>query len=461
MLEAGSHAVVIGASMGGLLAARALSGPYERVTVLERDDLAGDPAPRRGVPQGRHVHILLGRGAQLLDEMFPGLMAELVAGGAPILDRWDTSDITFGGHHLRLPDGPGDPPVYQPSRPFLEARVRARVAGLPGVEILPAAEATGLVAGAGPGRVDGVRVRRNGAYSTMPAGLVVDATGRTGRAPAWLSELGYAPPAEDELHIDLMYVTREYRLAPGDLGPRFNYVVGPSAACARAGALFLVEGGRAMLTLVGYTGEHPPTDEPGYDAFAASVLPPDVLAAVRAAEPLGAAVAHRFPANLRRRYEKLRRFPAGFLAFGDAICSFNPIYAQGMSVAALQARALRACLLRGGAGADLPARFFAAAARPVETAWQMAAGGDLALPYVAGERTRQVRVANAWIDKVLTAAEADPVVSESFLRVTAFLDPPARLLSPPILARVLRGARRAPGPAPAVPAGSAPVPEPA
>jgi 2-polyprenyl-6-methoxyphenol hydroxylase-like FAD-dependent oxidoreductase len=193
-----------------------------------------------------------------------------------------------------------------------------------------------------------------------------------------------------------------------------------------------------ILTASGYGAEHhPPTDEDGYLAFIASVAPPDVLAAVRESEPLGKLVTHAFPANKRRRYERLRRFPEGLLVVGDAISSFNPLYGQGMSVAALEAIELRRCLERGGD--RLARRYFRAAARIVGPAWDMAVGGDLALPEVPGRRPVAVRIANAYVERLLRAAERDPVVASAFGDVSDLLAPPRHVMRPRILWRVLRG----------------------
>jgi 2-polyprenyl-6-methoxyphenol hydroxylase-like FAD-dependent oxidoreductase len=436
MTKLGEHAVVLGASMGGLLAARVLADFYETVTVVERDVLPETSANRRGVPQGRHVHLLLGRGSQVLEELFPGFLDELVAAGAPSFDG-DMSKLYLsnGGHLFPRSGRAKDIPFFLPSRPLLESHVRRRVRAVANVTVLDGHDVVELTSTPPRDRVTGalVRARPDGSERVLGADLVVDGMGRGARTPAFLEGLGYGRPVEDHLGMRLAYSSQLLRIPPGMLN-ELMVIIGPVPGRPTGMALFGNENNTWIFSIIGMVGREPPGELAEMLAFVEDFAPAHVLAAIRAGEPLAAAARYRMPSSQWRRYDKMRRFPAGLLVFGDAICSFNPVYGQGMTVAALEALALQRCLRRGENG--LARRHFQATAKAVGVAWKMATGADLSLPEVEGPRPLSVRIANNYVDRVLAVAESDIVVAEQFARVISFLDPPTSLFHPALIARV-------------------------
>ncbi|GGQ35444.1 FAD-binding monooxygenase [Streptosporangium pseudovulgare] len=448
-MERTDSAVVIGASIGGLLAARALSETHAEVTVVDRDLLPEEAASRRGVPQGRQLHVLLARGREAFDELFPGLTEELAAMGAPLIDLQEQVHWYNDGYRMRRVPSPLV--AFGISRPLLEHVVRARVAALPGVNLVAGCEVTSLVAAPGSGRVTGVRVRpragdtASAAESVIHADLVVDAGGRGSRSPVWLQELGYAPAAQEQVRVGITYVTRTYRREPHHLGGLLGAFTNATPELPRAGIVAAQENGTFAVVLSGMLGEEPPTDDEGMARYAATLTAPQIAEVVRSAVPLSAPVRMRYPASVRRRYERLRRFPDGYLVMADALCSFNPVYGQGMTVAALEALLLRRLLTRGADG--LARRFFRGAARIIDAPWSISVGTDLRFPGVEGRRTATVRFVNAYVNRVHAAATTDPVVGAAFLRVLNLIDAPARLLAPTVALRILWGLLGRPAPA--------------
>jgi flavin-dependent dehydrogenase len=276
------------------------------------------------------------------------------------------------------------------------------------------------------------------AEEVIEADLVVDATGRGSRAPAWLGALGFGQPEIDRVRVNVGYVTRRYRLGPDGLDGDLACLHGPTPDRPRGGGLARLEDDVWMLTLFGLLGDHPPKDREGFDAFARSLRFPDLHDAVAAAEPIDGPSAYRFQANVRRRYERMQQFPQGFVVVGDAICSLNPIYGQGMTVAALHALALRDHLTP-----DPGRRILRELARVTDGPWEMAIGADLAVPGVDGRRSARRRIAGAYVNRLQAAAEHDPRLARAFIRVTGLVDRPDAILHPAIALRVLRARRRA------------------
>ena len=433
MRNPGSHAIVIGAGMGGLVAARMLADHYQCVTILERDVLPLEAAPRKGVPHGRHAHGLLARGREALEDLFPGLTDGLIeAGGVPI----DTlADSRWFSHGVYLANGTSGLRSILLSRPLLETHVRRRLRALTGVCIQEGAVVRKL-ATAGD-RVTGVCLNTG---QTIDADLVVDASGRHSRSADWLADLGYEKPAKDTVGVRISYTTRILSRRQDHLGGKAIALVGAEAPMWRFGVAVAMEEDRWIVTQGGYFDDRPGQGDNGFLEFARTLAAPEIADLLTAAQPLTPATNFAFPASRRWRYERLKRFPAGFLVFGDALCSFNPIYGQGMTTAALEGLALGRCLQEGEEA--LAERFFARAAPIIDIPWQIAAGSDLRHPQLGDMQTPVGRFMNWYIGKVHRAAAIDPAVGCAFLRVTNLISPPTQLFSPATVSRVVIGALR-------------------
>jgi pimeloyl-ACP methyl ester carboxylesterase/2-polyprenyl-6-methoxyphenol hydroxylase-like FAD-dependent oxidoreductase len=435
----GERAIVIGASVGGMLAARVLSDAYETVTVIEREALPSGDGNRKAVPQGQHVHALTPRGLRTMEELLPGLTDDLIEDGAMTLGLSDVRAVPVGRtEYVRVGHGID---WIAASRPFIEHHVRSRVRELANVELRERCEVLALAATPDRKRVTGVTLAGagNGAEEKLEADLVVAATGRAAKVDAWLEQLGYGRPRESVLNIDLRYTSRDYRLRPGAVTDHITFVQ-PRAGVARGMFLAAQESDRWRLSLTGYGDDRPPADEEGFESQLESVAPPDLLAALRDGEPLGEITAFGIPANRRRHYERMRRFPEGLLPIADAICSFNPVYGQGMTVATLEAVALRRCLKRGEGG--LRKRYLRAAAKIVDEAWLAATSTDLALPEVKGKRTLSMRLTNAYLERLKTVGEWDAEVAAAITRLLFMLKGPRHVMRPAIVRRALGLYRR-------------------
>ncbi len=438
------HAVVLGGGMAGLLAARVLAEEYREVTLVERDTLPVQPgAHRRGVPQGRHTHALLAGGQIALERLLPGVTGELRERGAVTGDLLGEVRWYLRGRRMRRARS-GLIAVCA-TRPLLEGVVRARVLARPNVTVRDGYDVLGLDASPDGHRVVGVRLMRRVDLEaeTVPGDLVVDATGRGSRIPRFLAELGYRPPEEERVAVGLGYATRMYEAPPDALGGDMAAVIARFPGQNRGGVLQRVEEDRWLFSLYGILGDHPPVDPDGYLAFARTLSAPDGYEMVRQARPVTQPLAFRFPAYARRRYERLADFPAGLLVLGDAVCSFNPMYAQGMSVAALSACALAEEVSRGE---PQPRRYFHALARHLEAPWGIGVGGDLTVPEVAGRRTRASRLMAGYLASLQVAASADVQLARAYIRVNGLVAAPPSLLRPDRALRVAAYGLRRPAP---------------
>jgi 2-polyprenyl-6-methoxyphenol hydroxylase-like FAD-dependent oxidoreductase len=422
----GERAVVCGAGMGGLLAARVLSDFYGTVTVVERDTLPDAAEQRRGVPQGRHFHVLWSRGAEELARLFPGIHDDLIAAGAEVCDDGDLSRVSIrvAGHELSRDGKFSDPSavkLHLLSRPLLESHLRQRVRAIDNVEILDGHDFVDPIA-ADPHRVTGANIvdRGTGAKRELTADLLVDAMGRSARTPAFLDDLGYGRPVAERSTTNANYTSLQMRIPEGIIKERMTFVV-PEPKKPTGGAFSVYEHDTWIFTLTRLADNEPPNDLTGMIRMATQFAPPALLRALKRGEPIGEISVFRYPGAIWRRYDQMDRFPAGFLVFGDAICSTNPIYGQGMTVAALEATALVDCLADGSD--DLARRFFAAAAEHIGPMWASNQFNDLYMDsgnpdHAASQQLLDFR------ETVLSAAESSPALTEKLYRSMNLVDPP-------------------------------------
>ncbi|MDX2540479.1 NAD(P)/FAD-dependent oxidoreductase [Streptomyces sp. WI04-05B] len=429
-------AVVLGGSLAGLLAARALVEFADRVTVVERDVLPDGPEPRRNLPQARHVHVLWSGGARAVEELVPGVGELLLDAGAHRLAvttdmvalapqgwfrRWDES------HH-----------VFLCGRDLLDATVRAQVLDDDRVKLVEHAEVLGLEGTAEA--VTGVRVRgADGSRSTLHADLVVDATGRASRTPHWLRELGLPEPPRRVVDSGLAYASRIYR-APEPARrsyPMVNVQADPRAARpGRAGVLAPVEDGCWLVSLSGTRGCEPPTDGAEFTRFAREELRHPVIAELLAgAEPLTGVSVTRTTSNRRHFYERMPAWPENFAVIGDALAAYNPIYGHGMSVAAQSAVALRDVIRRQGWGTPgLSRRVQKAVARPVAAAWDLATSQDIFYPGATEHGpTLRDRVLAAYVGRLMRTAAGNGRIARRVTDVTSLERGAEVLLAPSVL----------------------------
>jgi 2-polyprenyl-6-methoxyphenol hydroxylase-like FAD-dependent oxidoreductase len=438
----GRQAIVIGAGMGGLTAARAFADHFERVLVLERDTLPAHAVDRVGVPQGKHVHALLAGGQRALCELFPGFEHDLARTGAvPLRVGLDIRVERPGFDPFPQRDLGWD--AYAMSRARLELSVRERVQAVANIELRQRCHVQELVPGASGAAVVGVRFRVAGrASDTLTADLVLDASGQGTLTRSLLRSTGRALPEESTVGVDLGYASAVFAIPEDATRDWKGVFCFPRAPYSSRGALLLpLEGQRWIVTVAGRHAERPPGDPDGFMEFVRQLRTPTIDEALKGAERLGGIARARFPESVCRHYERLESFPRGLLPFGDALCRFNPVYGQGMSVAAQEAQALRRLLASGGDESDplgrLASSFLAEATTLIETPWTSAAIPDFVHPDTRGTRPPNLEQTLKFGLALTRLAARDPAVHKLTAEVQHLLKPRTVYQDPELVQRVL------------------------
>jgi 2-polyprenyl-6-methoxyphenol hydroxylase-like FAD-dependent oxidoreductase len=436
----GKQAVVIGAGMAGLTAAGALADRFDQVVVLERDTLPSEPAHRAGTPQARHVHALLLSGQRALSELFPGFEQDLARAGAVPLRAGLDVRIERQGYHP-FPQRDLGWISYAVSRPTIERAVRARVEGRANTTLRQRCRVQEVLASPDGEAVTGVRYdNEDGASETIAADLVVDASGRGALTLALLQSIGRPLPEETSIGIDLGYATCVFAIpddAPADWKGVMTF--GQAPHDSRGGLMLPLEGNRWMATIGGRHGDVPSGDAEGFLTYASALRTPTIYNAISRARRLNGIARYGFPESVRRHFERLDVFPRGLLPIGDAICRFNPVYGQGMSVAALEACLLRSLLERLGDGdpiAGLAPAFFAEVQALIETPWSVAIL-DFVFPDTRGQRPADFETTLRFGIALTRLAAEDPAVHKLTAEVQNLLKPRSVYRDPKLVERVL------------------------
>ena len=459
----GEHAIVIGGSMAGLLTARVLSDYFERVTIFEADTPPDEAVPRKGVPQGNHIHTLSAGGSDVVRKFFPDIHDDLVAAGAEYGDPMLNWRTHIGARWSpRIESGLG---AYVMSRPLLEAMVRKHTVAITNVELRVATPVSGYTHstreahgvgsthstrdahGAGSTSNDsntvvtGVTLEQSG--ETVAADFVADVSGRNSKATSWIEPMGFTPPQRSTVGVDVGYTTFEVAEPPNNQRDWSILFVTPKdiPKDTRYGGILHQEGGRYLVTAQGFHKDYPPTDWPGFLVYMKALAYPSIYNEIKDLQPIGEAKIYRFASYLRRHYERLQDFPQRLVVLGDALCSFNPVYAQGMTVAAKEVEHLDTCLRQclEGSGLDngrldkVAQPFFKGASKFIDAAWDGTTVEDFRYPQTRGERPRGYGLAK-WLNRKFFALSAtDEEFCVAFIKVLSLVEPPESLLKPKYL----------------------------
>lgn len=429
----GERAVIVGASISGLVTARVLADGFDEVTIVERDELPDEPRTRKGAPHAHHPHVLQEAGRAIVEDLFPGLGEDLKSEGGLIIDAGSDFNFYDEGGYIAHPQT--YMPIYASSRPLLEYVIRKRVSEVEGIQLRDSTRVVDYRTDETGTTVTGVDMRDEDNETSLSADLTVDATGRTSRTPTWLEKQGFAPPAVAEVNVDLAYSTTNVERPPDD---KRAFWAPASSPYTRGGGTLPIEDDRWQMVMHAVHGDEPPRDTNEFREFASTLQISELEEILSNHDILSQEIHYYpFPSNRRRYYEKLNQFPDGLLVVGDAIASYNPIYGQGMSVAALHALVLHHTLAEHGLG-DLALEFFDAAEPIIDGAWMMAVGADFQFSETTGPQPRGTGLVGWYLSRLTKKAHTDQQLSEQFIRVIMMEKPPTALFRPGIMWRVLK-----------------------
>ncbi len=436
-----NRAVVIGGSVAGLTAARVLSDHFDHVTVIERAAPVDGTDFPKGVPQARHPHALLVRGEKILDTLFPGFRQEMLDAGAPRINFG--RDLALRSPEGWLPHYETEMEAIAPSRRLLDHVLYQRTIANPKVTFKAKSEVTSLCTD--DKRVIGVQIRhrQSGQIEDIPAELVVDASGRSSKAPQWLAQHDFAPPEEQTVNAFPGYATRMYKIPKAfSRSWKLLYIMPNPPHVTRGAIIGPVEGGLSHVCLIGMNRDYPPTDEAGFLEFARSLVSPEVYEVIANATPVSPIWGYRHAENRLRRFDRLERYLEGFVALGDAVYALNPVYGQGMTLAAIASQLLGECLSKQGSGdqlSGLAETFQKRLSKELMMPWQTATNEDMRWPDTEGKQALDPasKLIGRYFNLVLKAMPHSVKLTNAFFHVQHMIAAPTLLMRPDMVAAVL------------------------
>ena len=432
------HAIVIGGSIAGMLTARVLSGHFERVTIIDRDALPDSPEPRKGAPQSAHVYVLLRRGLLIMQQLFPQLNDDLTQAGA-LRVNWTRELVVFtpAGWSPRFDSGYI---TRTCSRGLLEQTIRRQIAAIKNITMEARCEALEPLVTETRSTFSGLKVyhrdQSEHAVVELEGDLIVDASGRTSKGLNWIAALGYAMPEETIIDAHIGYATRLYR-RPANFSADWKSMLVRSRPPfgLRGGVIYPIENGQWMVNVAGAGDERPPLNDSSLLDYTRTFIHPALHDAIKDAEPISVMHTYQRTENRLRHFDRLTRWPENFIMLGDAACVFNPVYGQGMSVAALEARSLDRWLSTSQSALAFQHQLM----KVVRGPWLMATTEDLRLAHVEGALpSRFESLYQRYIDEFVWLCGSDPQAAEAFMGVTQLIKPPTAMFAPTLALKVMR-----------------------
>ncbi|MDH3658324.1 MAG: FAD-dependent monooxygenase [Nitrosopumilus sp.] len=424
-------AIVIGGSIAGLLAARVLSDYFKEVILIEKDSCMENGKVRIGTPQANHIHILLVKGREILQDFFPELERDLIKKGANKIDF--LNDIRY-----RLPSGWAPKfnsgiITFTCTRTLLENTIRHQIQKISKIKIEKGKHITSFVLE--KSNKISLKTKEN---EEIHGDLIVDCTGRNTKTPSWLEDIGFPKPRETKIDSFVRYSTRRYIPTKKNRKWKMLVILNKPITNPRIGGIYPIEEGKWLVGLYSIGKNYPPTDEKGFLEFTKHLESRELYDALKDAVPDSEIYGYQVQGSRKYHYEEMPQWPENFIVLGDAVSIFNPYYGQGITSAALGAEALDDMLKNNKMKNDFTRKFQKRLATAVSLPWILGTSEDLRWPTTVGKRPNTItRMVQNHAQKVLLLSPKSTLAAKSFQQMMHMIKSPAIIFHPVILLQLI------------------------